>query len=318
MKKKALIIAILTVLIFSALPLFTAGAINGYAAKTRISSDMDLPSLLSVLIPIIIGCIVIIIIIAVIRRAGRAASRWTSSTLSSLISSLINKETARQNNEQPVNDFSTNTLPKDNTIKIVSAVRLIDSDFMGEAFLSWANNVFITLQRAWTARDWSRVITLEKEELFELHRQQLDKYIKSGRINVRDKISISSSYLHKYERNRSYEYITVYMEVGMTDYIINADTGVILSGNPNTLTHNKYLLTFMRKRGFLSSEECNRTKTKHCPNCGAVLSLSNSSKCDFCGGIITKEDFSWVLSNMELFTSNTVVDNRGVIISDKY
>ncbi|MGN1113190.1 MAG: zinc-ribbon domain-containing transport protein [Acutalibacteraceae bacterium] len=310
MKKKALIIAIFTVL------LFAAGTINSYAAQTVSETTSGVFSLLSFIIPIIIVTAVIIIIISVIRRAGRLASKWTASTLSSLISSLISKETARQNNEQPVESFSTNTLPKDNTVKIVSAVRLIDSGFMGEAFLSWANNVFITLQRAWTARNWSSVITLEKEELFELHRQQLDKYIKSGRVNVRDRISIGTSYLHKYERNRSYEYLTVYMEADMTDYIIKADTGVILSGNPNTLTHNKYLLTFMRKRGFLSNDECNRINTRHCPNCGAVLSMSSSSKCDYCGGIITKEDFNWVLSNMELFTNNTVVDNRGVIISD--
>lgn len=316
MKKKAIIIATLTVLLFSAFPIFTAGAINRCTAQTSFKTESGVFSALSFIIPTIIVLAVIIILISVIRRVGRVASRWTASTLSSLISSLLNKEATRQNNEQPVRDFSTNTLPKDNTIKIVSAVRLIDSNFMGEAFLSWANNVFITLQRAWTARDWSSVITLEKEELFELHRQQLDKYIKSGRINVRDKISISTSYLHKYERNRSYEYLTVYIEAVMADYIINADTGVILSGSPNTLTHNKYLLTFMRKRGFLSSEECNKTKAGHCPNCGAVLSLSSSSKCDYCGGIITKEEFSWVLSNMELFTSNTVVDNRGVIISD--
>lgn len=316
MKKKALIIAILTILIFSAIPLFAAGAINSYAAQTVIDTESGVFSILSFIIPIIIVLAVIIILITVIKRAGRIASRWTASTLSSLISSLINKETARQNDEQPVRDFSTNTLPKDNTIKIVSAVRLIDSDFMGEAFLTWANNVFITLQRAWSTRNYTILQPLEKEELFKQHKQQLDEYINSNRINIRNNIKISTSYLHKYERNREYEYLTVYMDTSMADYIIDANTKFVLSGYPNSIKQTRYLLTFMRKRGFLSNSECNKTRSKSCPNCGASLSIANSGKCDYCGSIISTEDFNWVLSCINSITPNTVIDNRGVIIND--
>ncbi|MGN0497749.1 MAG: TIM44-like domain-containing protein [Acutalibacteraceae bacterium] len=316
MKKKALIIAILTVLIFSAIPLFAAGAINTYAAQTVSYTESGVFSILSFIIPIIIVLAVIIILISVIKRAGRIASRWTSSTLSSLISSLIKKETARQNNEQPVRDFSTNTLPKDNTIKIVSAVRLIDSDFMGEAFLTWANNVFVTLQRAWSTRNYAILQPLEKEDLYKQHKQQLDEYINSNRINIRNNVKISTSYLHKYERNREYEYLTVYMDTSMADYIIDANTKFVLSGYPNSLKQTSYLLTFMRKRGFLSYSECNKTRSKNCPNCGAALSIANSGKCDYCGSIISTEDFNWVLSCINSITPNTVIDNRGVIIND--
>lgn len=317
MKKKALIITILTALLFSALPHCTAAALAREAtAQTSSDYPINFLSLLMPFIPIIIILAAVIIIITAVKRAGRAASRWTSSTLSSLIYSLINKETAAQKQKQPVNNFSTNTLPKDNTLKIVSAVRCVDSSFMGEAFLTWANNVFITLQKALTLRDCSIIQPFEKEELFEDHKKLIDGYIKSNRINVRNSVSISVSYLHKYERDRQYEYLTVYMDTGMTDYIIDANTKWVISGNPNTLKQEKYLLTFIRKRGFFSNAECNRVRSKNCPNCGAALSMSNSSKCDFCGSIITNCDFDWVLSCINTLTPTTVIDNRGVVISD--
>ena len=45
-----------------------------------------------------------------------------------------------------------------------------------------AKDTFVTLQEAWTARDWETVRTLETDDLFRLHNKQLQEYIRLGRI----------------------------------------------------------------------------------------------------------------------------------------
>ena len=55
---------------------------------------------------------------------------------------------------------------QDNTNAIVPAIRRYDENFSLDRFTGWVKEVFITLQEAWTAKDWSRIRPFEKEELF--------------------------------------------------------------------------------------------------------------------------------------------------------
>lgn len=207
-------------------------------------------------------------------------------------------------------------MPMDFTDKISAAIRQIDPNFSSDAFITWSKDVFITLQQAWTARDWSTIRPLEKEELFEQHRRQLDEYIRNKKINIIERINVGQTHLHKYERDAQYEYLTVYMATRMVDYIIDEETRKVLKGDPNNDCYMNYLLTFMRKTGVKSREGTDRSVSKNCPNCGAPLSITSSGKCDFCGSIITTGDFDWVLAKMDAVKANTVIDNRGVIIND--
>lgn len=207
-------------------------------------------------------------------------------------------------------------MPMDFTDKISAAIRQIDPNFSSDAFITWSKDVFITLQQAWTARDWSTIRPLEKEELFEQHKRQLDEYIRNKKINIIERINVGQTHLHKYERDAQYEYLTVYMATRMVDYIIDEETRKVLKGDPNTDCYMNYLLTFMRKTGVKSHEGTDKSVAKNCPNCGAPLSITSSGKCDFCGSIITTGDFDWVLSKMDAVKANTVIDNRGVIIND--
>ena len=101
--------------------------------------------------------------------------------------------------------------PGNHETEIVPAIQAIDPNFSRDSFINWGNEVFITLQQAWTARDWAKIRPFEKEELFRQHEMQLQEYIDTGRINIIGRINIRQAYLHRYQRDAQYEYLTVYM-----------------------------------------------------------------------------------------------------------
>ena len=37
----------------------------------------------------------------------------------------------------------------------------------------------------------------------------------------------------------------------------------------------------------------------HCPNCGAPLDVNHSAKCEYCGQVITVDDYDWVISQIK-------------------
>ena len=204
----------------------------------------------------------------------------------------------------------------DNTQRILDAILPVDPLFSKDKFLAWAKEVFITLQNAWTARDWSKIRPFEKEELFRQHEMQLQEYIKAGRINVMERININEAYLHKYERFPEYEYMTVYMKTRMVDYIIDEKTKKVLKGDPNRDCHMAYLLTFMRGTGVKTDPATSNKSTVACPHCGAPTEITSAGKCEYCGHIITTGEFDWVLCNMQAVKPGVPIDNSGVTIQD--
>ncbi len=200
--------------------------------------------------------------------------------------------------------------------EITAAIQKNDQSFSKDKFIAWTKEVFIAMQMAWTARDWSKIRPFEKEELFRQHEMQLQEYINLGRINVMERINVNQAWMVNYERDSQYETLTVYMQTRMVDYIIDEKTKKVLKGNPNQDCFMNYLLTFMRKTGVLTDPATSNHSTVSCPNCGAPCKVTSAGECQFCGSIITTGEHDWVLSNLDSVKPTSQLPWSGVRIHD--
>ena len=203
--------------------------------------------------------------------------------------------------------------PYNATEQIIEFIKQNDENFDTEQFLLWAKNIFITIQTAWAQRDWEKIRTIEKEELFEQHNTQLQEYIRLGRINVIENINVSNAYLHKLVIDDNYEHLTVSMFVTMNDYIIDEKSGKVLMGNKKEVFDTIYQLTFIRRKG-IKTAFVNGAIANVCPHCGAAVNSASAGRCEYCGSIIHTGEFNWVLSDMEGVEDGFYNDNRGIII----
>ena len=205
---------------------------------------------------------------------------------------------------------------EDHTAEIVPVILESDPLFSNDRFIAWAKEVYFTLSYAWMERDWEKVRPFEKEELYRQHEMQLRQYITGGRINVLERININQAYLQKYVREREYEYLTVFLQVRMIDYIKDEKTGQVLKGSPDVDCHMRYLYTFMRKNGVKTDPASSNRSTTNCPNCAAPTKITSAGKCEYCNSVIVTGDFDWVLSNIDGVKPHTVIDDSGVILRD--
>lgn len=182
--------------------------------------------------------------------------------------------------------------------EITASIRAHDPNFSKEKFLSWSEQVFVQLQQAWTERDWKKARPFESAELFNLHKSQLDEYIRNGTINIMENVCVNESFLCDYAAEEKYEFLTVFMNTRYNDYIVKEDTKAVLKGDPNRTYNVQYKLKFMRSIGVVTSEMSNKS-TVQCPNCGAPVDVSETGECAYCGTIITNGEHDWVLCNMD-------------------
>lgn len=218
---------------------------------------------------------------------------------------------------QNMGSYSSYNGMRDNSPEIATAIWGIDPDFSVDKFLGWVKEVFITLQMAWFERDWEKVRPFEKEELYRQHELQIKEYIMKGRINVIERINVNNAYLFKYKRDSQYEYLTVFMNVRMIDYIIDERTKEVLKGDPNRDCYLQYMLTFIRKTGVLTSSAKSTNSAVACPKCGAPTKITSAGKCEYCGFIITTGEYNWVLADIEGVKPSVDYGRGGVEIKDK-
>lgn len=203
---------------------------------------------------------------------------------------------------------------QDNTNAIVPAIRRYDENFSLDRFTGWVKEVFITLQEAWTAKDWSRIRPFEKEELFQQHAKQLQQYIDQGRTNHIERIAINQAYPFEYRRESEYEYLKMYLDVRMIDYISEDATGKVVMGDKDNPYFLRYLLTFMRRNGVKTDAAKSNHSTTACPHCGAPTKITSAGKCEYCGFIITTGEHDWVLSDISAVKGSTHYGSGGVYI----
>ena len=182
---------------------------------------------------------------------------------------------------------------------IVAKIKMQDENFNKEEFISWAKDLFIKLQYAWSDRDWSTIRCFETQELFEQHSTQLERYKKEKKINKMERVSVNWAKLNSFNQVVDKDIITILLNSKMVDYIIDEDSKAVLKGDPNLDKIKTYKLTFIRKIGVKTKLGETTVDTKKCPNCGAPTQITSAGKCEYCGSIITTGEFNWVLSNLE-------------------
>lgn len=180
----------------------------------------------------------------------------------------------------------------------IDAILQIDPAFSADKFMAWVKEVFIKIQQAWTARDWSVIRPFESEELFSQHNAQLDEYIRNKKINVIEKIGIKSCYLKMFTEDGDKEVMTVGLSAVMRDYVIDADTHKVLESDPNRDWYMNYEMVFNRKKGVKTIEGKSNISTTNCPCCGAPTKITSAGKCDYCGSVITTGEHDWVLTDI--------------------
>lgn len=177
----------------------------------------------------------------------------------------------------------------------LTPLEALDPEFSADQFISWAKEVFVTLNQAWTAKDWSKIRPFESDTLFREHSQLLDDYIKNGRTNVLDRVAVKDAVITNYYEDSQNEYLEVTMRTNMIDYVVEDATGKVTAGDKTTLWDMEYTLKFMRSRGVKTAGNMEGMATVNCPNCGAPTEVTSQGQCEYCKSVITTGKYNWVL-----------------------
>lgn len=178
-----------------------------------------------------------------------------------------------------------------------------DPDFNEDLFIAKISNIYVQLQESWEAKDWKKVRPFESDELFNMHKRQLQEFIDSNTTNVVDDIAVLKTQIRDYREYGDTETLDVYLKARIKDYVKDDATDKVIEGDPKQEITMEYILSMSRKKGVLTRSG-EGTTVNTCPNCGANISINAAGECEYCSSVVTSGDFDWVLTRLDVLSQS--------------
>jgi predicted lipid-binding transport protein (Tim44 family) len=175
-----------------------------------------------------------------------------------------------------------------------------DPNFSEQAFYGRVNEMFLTIQEAWEARNMEPARRFLAEPQFQVLAEGIEEYVKNGQINKLDSVHIDRVEPVSVTREGDADYVKVLITASLIDYTVDERSGEIV--NPSVLGDGKTVKTFdeywtlQRKVGAQTKSD---TTIKKCPNCGGPVTDGNYVKCAYCGTMMNDPALDWVLLRIE-------------------
>ena len=182
----------------------------------------------------------------------------------------------------------------------------LDPNFSPEDFKEWLQNLYIKMQDCCTKRDVEPIRPYFADSLYQQFDRQMKQLRAVHRTNFVERVAVLSVDLKGYYQDKGEDVIVAELYTRITDYTVDDDTGKVVLGSK---THEKFMTyeySLSRPIGMKTEPWKEGVSERHCPNCGAPLSVNESIKCPFCDSVLTFSDHDWTVYSIKGISQRTV------------
>ena len=168
------------------------------------------------------------------------------------------------------------------------------------------SNIYVQMQNGCTARNIESLRPYFTDTLY----QQFDRQMKQLRLNRRtnyvERVAVLSVDLKGTYQDKGEDVIVAEIYARITDYTLDDLTGKVVAGSRDHEKFMTYEYSLSRPIGKTTEPRAEGVSERHCPNCGAPLSVNESIKCPYCDSVLTFSDHDWTVYAIKGISQRTV------------
>ncbi len=166
-------------------------------------------------------------------------------------------------------------------------------EFNEAMFKTKVDNIFVKLYTSIMKGNLDDVKHFLSTSVYEKFNNYVNQLSSSGKRNMYDELNVKDTKIIKRTITSEKEIVEVELISRYMDYIIDINTGNVLSGDDTRRVEKRNILTFEKKLDTKDS-----TIVRKCPGCGASISVNTSGKCEYCGSIFNQSDYDYILTSI--------------------
>ena len=189
-------------------------------------------------------------------------------------------------------------------LRPLSDIYNTDPNFSEAGITQRLSNLYVQMQNCWQAKD---LLTLRGDFTDQQYAQfdrQLQRYRAEAQTNIIERIAILGVDLRGIKQDDRNDILVANMRTRIVDYVIDDKTGSVIRGSNTAEKFMEYEWTLIRPRGSQTKQQ-SADEAFICPNCSAPININQSAQCPYCGSIVTKTDYDWVISEIKGLSQRT-------------
>ena len=160
-------------------------------------------------------------------------------------------------------------------------------------FKTKVDNIFVKLYTSVMKGDLSTVSHFIGDSLEKTLQEKINNLKEQNQRQIYDELNVKDTQIINRIIKEDKELVEVKLISRYMDYIIDIDTGDLVSGDDSRRVEKVNILTFEKK---LNTKEIGIVRK--CLGCGASISVNTSGKCAYCDRIYDQEKYDYVLVSM--------------------
>lgn len=191
------------------------------------------------------------------------------------------------------------------SLNSVSDYNKLDPGFSESQFKEKIANLFVQFQNGWQAKNLEPLRPYMSDAYYAQMDRQLDAYRNGHRTKMIERIAVLDVTVVGWRQENNEDEMIVRIKSRFTTYTVDDHTGNILNGSRTAEKFMDYEWSLARSSGKTTVAE-GGVKVQNCPNCGAAVNINKTAKCEYCGSIITVDNYDWVVTGIKGISQRTV------------
>lgn len=168
-------------------------------------------------------------------------------------------------------------------------------DFNEAMFKTKVDNIFVKLYTCIMKGDLTDVRHFISEELYNNYINKINELISHNKRQMYDEINVKNTMIINRKILEDKEIIDVEIVSRYMDYIIDINTGDLISGDDTRRIERRNILRFEKR---LNTKDFGIVRK--CPGCGASINVNNTGKCEYCDTIFNLDDYDYILVSINV------------------
>lgn len=198
------------------------------------------------------------------------------------------------------------TRTEQSKLQPMSAYAALDPNFSEEDMKQRLSNLYIKMQDCCTKRDVEPIRPYFADSLWQQFNRQVQRHKQQGITNYVDRIAVLDVRLRGFYQENGQDVLIAELYTRITDYTLSDADGSLVTGSRTAEKFMNYEYALSRPSGKTTQEQAGDVHERHCPNCGAPLSVNESIKCPYCGSVLTFTDHEWTVHAIKGISQRTV------------
>ncbi len=218
-----------------------------------------------------------------------------------LISILVGVAKSKKGGAQPAGAQRTSAA----MLRPMEEYTQVDAHFDAAALQEKLGNWYVQMQNGWQDKQIEELRPYFTDALYNQFEHQLEVFRQQKKTNYIENITVLGVNLRGFFQKEGLDHIIAELRTRIIDYTLDDATGNLVSGSKTAEKFMTYEWDLCRTTGEMT-EQAGEKHAVNCPNCGAPLDINATTKCPYCGSIVTVTQHGWAICGMKGIAQQTV------------